>query len=306
MTLKQKTLSRSVSFTGVGLHNGQRTSVTLSPSMANTGIVFFKEGRNGERHTIPLDPFSITDTQLCTALENDGNKVKTIEHFLAALSIVGIDNLAVHMNGSEMPILDGSAAGFLHLIREAGVVELGAAKKFIKITDTLEFHHEDKFVKIAPSDRFSMDFEIDFDNPAISSTEQHVITDLSDIKEVKDIMRSRTFGFISEIEYLQSIGLVKGGSMDNAIVLDQYKVLNQDGLRCRNEFVNHKMLDAIGDLYVCGMPIIGKLTAYKTGHFVNNQFLRNLLSSESYEIITLDEQDSSHAEQPLEEGVFAF
>lgn len=304
--LRQKTISKSVSFTGVGLHSGEKVSVTLAPSMPNRGIVFFKEDKNGERFTIPLDPFSITDTQLCTALENEGQKVKTIEHFLAALSILGIDNLSVYMDGSEMPILDGSASGFLHLIREAGISELSAPKKIIKITDTFEFHHEDKFVKIAPSDKFSMDFEINFDNPAIANTEQRVITDFSDAKEVKDIMRSRTFGFIDEIEYLQSIGLVKGGSMDNAIVLDKYKVLNLDGLRCQNEFVNHKILDAIGDLYVCGMPIVGKLTAYKTGHFVNNQFLRNLLSSESYVILTEDSLDNSNAELPVNEGVFAF
>ena len=303
--MRQKTISKTVSFAGIGLHSGKMTYVTLSPALPNSGIIFYKEDGEGERHTIPLNPFFITDTQLCTALENDGHKVKTIEHFLAALSITGIDNLIIHMKGDEMPILDGSASGFLHLLRESGITELRACKKFIKINDVFEFHHEDKFVKIEPSSKFEVDFEIDFDNPAISSSEQRLVTDFKDKNELKEIMRSRTFGFIDEIEYLQSIGLVKGGSMDNAIVLDEYKVLNQDGLRCENEFVNHKILDAIGDLYVCGMPIIGKVTAYKTGHFVNNQFLRDLLKSNSYEIVELEELETEYADIP-NNGVMAF
>ena len=291
--MRQKTICNPTSFYGVGLHDGNKSTVYLSPLPVNSGIRFSKM-ENGIEHDLELSPNNIKDTQLCTALVSNNVKIKTIEHFLAALSMVGIDNIAVRMDGDEMPIMDGSALPFIIILHEAGIKEQKAFKKVIKITSPISAKLGDKTILIEPSNCFEIDFTIDFESEVISSRSQHIETNLKDSSEMSDIAKSRTFGFLNEIEYLQSIGLAKGGSLDNAIVIDEYKILNPGGLRTENEFINHKILDTIGDLYVMGMPIIGKLTAYKTGHALNNMLAREIaIRQDCYKIIELSDTERS-------------
>ncbi|MFS1427083.1 UDP-3-O-acyl-N-acetylglucosamine deacetylase [Vibrio splendidus] len=285
--MKQRTIRNVTSFSGVGLHSGRWSEVTICEAPPNTGIRFYQvvDGLSVE---IPLSEASITDTQLCSAIEYNGAKIKTVEHFLAALALLGIDNLFVHIDGDEIPILDGSANPFIYLLNEAGVMEQNAPKKVIRITKPIEVRLEDKWLRMEPHDCFSVDYTISFDHSKIQDTPQNAVIEFADIAGVRDIARSRTFGFLKEIEYLQSIGLVKGGSLDNAIVLDEYGIMNDNGLRCEAEFVNHKILDAIGDFYVSGIQIIGKITAYKSGHALNNMAFNKLLSTkDAWELVEL-------------------
>lgn len=294
-TMKQRTVKSATSFNGVGLHSGKMSEVTISEAPPNTGIRFYQT--IGDKTTeIPLSKAGVTDTQLCSAIEYNGAKIKTVEHFLAALALMGIDNLFVHVEGEEMPILDGSANPFVFLLNEVGIKEQNAPKKVIRVLSPIEVRVEDKWLRMEPCDRFCIDYTIDFDHAKIQDTPQQAFVDLSDDSGIRDVARSRTFGFLKEIEYLQSIGLVKGGSLDNAIVLDEYGILNDNGLRCEAEFVNHKILDAIGDFYIGGVQIVGKITAYKSGHALNNQAFTKLLSTEgAWELVEMKQPSQPQA-----------
>ena len=292
--IRQRTLKEIVKTTGMGLHSGRKVTLTLRPAAANTGIVYRRTDVNPPVD-FPADPESVRDTMLCTALVNDeGVRISTVEHLNAALAGMGIDNIVVEVDAPEIPIMDGSASPFVFLLQQAGVEEQNAPKRFIRIKKPVRFEDGDKWAEFVPFDGFRMDFEIEFNHPAIDSDEQRLLFDFSSQGFVKEISRARTFGFMRDIEYLQSQNLVLGGSFDNAIVLDEYRILNEEGLRFENEFVTHKVLDAIGDLYMCGHPIIGEFRAFKSGHGLNNQLLRSVLADqEAWEWVTFEEEATS-------------
>jgi UDP-3-O-[3-hydroxymyristoyl] N-acetylglucosamine deacetylase len=280
--------------TGVGLHSGRKVTLTLRPAAANTGVIYRRTDLNPPVD-FPADPESVRDTMLCTALVNDdGVRISTVEHLNAALAGVGIDNVVIEVDAPEIPIMDGSASPFVYLLQSAGIEELNTAKKFIRIKKPVRIEDGDKWAEIRPYNGFRLDFTIDFNHPAIESDDQKLVFEFSSQSFIKDISRARTFGFMRDIEYLQSQNLCLGGSFDCAIVLDDYRILNEDGLRFENEFVTHKVLDAVGDLYMCGHSILGELSAYKSGHALNNQLLRAVLADqEAWEWTTIeDEKDS--------------
>ena len=292
--IRQRTLKEIVKTTGVGLHSGRKVTLTLRPAATNTGVIYRRTDVNPPVD-FPADPESVRDTMLCTALVNDqGIRISTVEHLNAALAGMGIDNIIVEVDAPEIPIMDGSASPFVFLLQQAGVEEQNAAKRFIRIKKPVRFEDGDKWAEFKPFNGFRMDFEIEFNHPAIESDEQRLVFDFSSKRFVKEISRARTFGFMRDIEYLQSQNLVLGGSFDNAIVLDDYRILNEEGLRFENEFVTHKVLDAIGDLYMCGHPIIGEFRAFKSGHGLNNQLLRSVLADqEAWEWVTFEEEQTS-------------
>lgn len=275
--LKQRTLKQAVSATGVGLHNGEKVVMTLKPAAIDTGIVFKRTDLPGTPE-IQATPEAVHDTRLCSALEQNGARVSTVEHLMSALAGLGVDNVIVEVSASEIPIMDGSSGPFVYLLQSAGVQEQAAPKKFIRIKKTVEVKEADKWVKFEPYHGFKMDFTIDFAHPVFENSGKTVSIDFSDNAYIDEISRARTFGFMHEVEYLRANGLARGGSLDNAIVLDEYRVLNAEGLRYQDEFAKHKALDAIGDLYMLGHPILGAFTAYKSGHALNNQLLRALLA----------------------------
>ncbi len=279
--IKQRTISQEVNAVGVGLHKGEKVSITLRPASANTGVVFRR---------VDLDPvvdFSITpeavgDTQLCTCLINeDGVRLSTTEHLIAAVAALGIDNLVVELDSPEVPIMDGSSLPFIYLIQKAGISEQAVAKRFIQIKEKVRIEDGDKWAEIEPYNGFHIDFEIDFDHPAINESRQRIGLDITAKSFTEQISRARTFGFMRDIEYMHANNLALGGSMDNAVVLDEFKVLNPDGLRYDDEFVKHKILDCVGDLFMSGHNLLGKVTAYKSGHDLNNKLLRKLMATES-------------------------
>lgn len=299
--IKQRTLKKSVKSIGIGLHSGKKVTIELHPAPANTGIVYRRTDLT------PVVSFkseaqAVQETMLCTCLVNDaGEKISTIEHLSAALAGLGIDNLFIDVDAPEIPIMDGSASPFIFLLQSAGIAELNTAKKFIRVKKTIrvEDKEEGKWAELQPSDKgFSLDFKIDFDHPVFEGQNQHIEMQFSGDLFVKEISRARTFGFMKSIEYLQSNNLALGASLDNAIGLDEYRVLNPDGLRYEDEFVKHKVLDAIGDLYLSGHTILGHLAAYKTGHALNNKLLCALLADqEAWEMVTFEEPVS---ESPVE------
>lgn len=278
--LKQRTLKTAISTTGVGLHNGEKVTLTLRPAAADTGIVF-KRVDLPQPNEILARPSAVNDTRLCSAVEIDGVRVATVEHIMSALAGLGIDNAYIEVNASEMPIMDGSAGPFIFLLREAGIVEQAASKKFIRIKKTVEVIDGDKWVRFDPYHGFKVEFTIAFNHPVFEGMVNQVSMDFASDSYVQEISRARTFGFMHEVEYLRSNGYARGGSLDNAIVLDEYCILNLDGLRYDNEFVKHKALDAIGDIYMLGYPLLGAFSAYKSGHRLNNQLLRALMSDAS-------------------------
>ncbi len=278
--LKQRTLKTAISTTGVGLHNGEKVTLTLRPAAADTGIVF-KRVDLPQPNEILARPSAVNDTRLCSAVEIDGVRVATVEHIMSALAGLGIDNAYIEVNASEMPIMDGSAGPFIFLLREAGIVEQAASKKFIRIKKTVEVIDGDKWVRFDPYHGFKVEFTIAFNHPVFEGMVNQVSMDFASDSYVQEISRARTFGFMHEVEYLRSNGYARGGSLDNAIVLDEYRILNLDGLRYDNEFVKHKALDAIGDIYMLGYPLLGAFSAYKSGHRLNNQLLRALMSDAS-------------------------
>lgn len=287
--LRQCTIKKPISATGVGLHNGEKVTLTLKPSAIDTGIVFKRVDLSAP-NTIQAKPEAVQDTRLCSALELNGARVATVEHIMSAVAGLGIDNLLIELDASEIPIMDGSAGPFVFLLQEAGIEEQDAAKKFIKVIKTVEVVEDDKWVRFEPYHGFKLDFTIAFDHPVFEHSGNNVKMDFSADSYIQEISRARTFGFMHEVEFLRSNGLARGGSLDNAIVLDEYRVLNEDGLRYDDEFVKHKALDAIGDLYMIGHPILGAFYAYKSGHALNNQLLRALVKDTSaWEYVTFDQ-----------------
>ena len=290
--IRQRTLRNAIKATGVGLHTGDKVYLTLNPAPVDTGIVFRRVDLNPVVE-IPARAENVGDTMLSTSLHANGQKVSTVEHLLAAMAGLGIDNAYIDVSAPEVPIMDGSAGPFVFLIQSAGIEEQNAAKKFIRIKRKVTVEDDDKVASFLPFDGFKVSFTIDFDHPVFRDRTAHADIDFSSSSFVKEISRARTFGFMHEIEYLRSKGLARGGSVDNAIVVDDYRILNQDGLRYDDEFVRHKVLDAIGDLYLLGHPLIGAFSGYKSGHQLNNLLLRELLEQPSaWEEVTFDDVEA--------------
>jgi UDP-3-O-[3-hydroxymyristoyl] N-acetylglucosamine deacetylase len=305
--LKQRTLKSVNRAVGVGLHSGERVELTLRPAAPNTGIVFRRVDLPNPVD-IKLDPFAVVDTRMATTLGRDGAKVRTAEHLLSACAGLGIDNLWIDINAEEVPILDGSSASFVFLLQTAGIEEQNAPKRFIRVKKPVEVREgagaELKLARLEPHLGYKLTFEIDFGHPAIDGTGQSVTFDFATQNYAKEIARARTFGFTHEVEYLRTHGLGRGGSMDNAIVMDDYRVLNSDGLRYDDEFVKHKILDAIGDLAVAGLPLLGAYSAHRSGHAMNNKLLRALLADETaYDILTVD--DAAQDAEAIRRGMGA-
>jgi UDP-3-O-[3-hydroxymyristoyl] N-acetylglucosamine deacetylase len=287
--LKQRTLRDSIRATGIGLHSGAKVYMTLRPAPANTGIVFRRLDLP-EPVDIPADALSVTQTTLGTTLERGAGKVATVEHLMSAFAGLGIDNAFIDLTAPEVPIMDGSAAPFVFLLQSAGIEEQNAAKRFIRIVRPVVVEEGDKWARLTPHDGFRVNFEIDFDHPVLRKHRQKASLEFSTTAFLKEISRARTFGFLRDVETLRSHDLALGGSMDNAIVMDEYRVLNEDGLRFRDEFVRHKILDALGDLYLLGSSLIGEFSGFKCGHKLNNLLLRALLAApDAYEAVVFDE-----------------
>ena len=297
--LKQRTLKSLIRAAGVGLHSGVKVNIALRPAAPNTGLVFRR---------IDLDPvvdlpalaLLVGDTRMCSCLERDGVKVGTIEHLMSAFAGLGIDNAFVDLDAAEVPILDGSASPFVFLIQSAGIEEQPVAKKFIRVTRPIEVRESDKsgdkWARFEPYDGYKLTFSIVFKHPAIDRTGQKVTIDFAEHSYVREVSRARTFGFMQEVEWLRENGLAQGGGLDNAVVLDEYRVLNADGLRYSDEFVKHKVLDAIGDLYLLGHPLLASFSAHKSGHALNNALARALLNTpEAWEYASFEDQ----AQAPL-------
>jgi UDP-3-O-[3-hydroxymyristoyl] N-acetylglucosamine deacetylase len=278
--LFQRTLAQTIRATGVGLHSGNKVELTLRPAPADHGIVFRRVDLDPPV-SFKADARLVHDTRMCTALECDGARVGTVEHLLSAIAGLGIDNLLIDLTASEVPIMDGSAAPFVFLLQSAGVLEQDARKRFIRVVKPIELHDGDKWVRLEPHSGFRITLSIDFAHPATRGSAGSVCIDFANQSYVRDVSRARTFGFMHEVEALRANGLALGGSLDNAIVMDEFRVLNHDGLRTPNELVTHKVLDAIGDLYLAGHPIIGAFTGHKSGHALNNRLVRALLDDPS-------------------------
>jgi UDP-3-O-[3-hydroxymyristoyl] N-acetylglucosamine deacetylase len=275
--LKQRTVKSSVRATGVGLHTGQKVAITLRPAHPNTGIVFRRVDL-----ARPVDiralAGNVTDARLCSTLEQDGAKVATVEHLMSAFAGLGIDNVYVDLTGGEVPIMDGSAAPFVFLIQSAGIEEQSAPKRFMRMRRPVQVEEGDKWARLEPYDGFRLSFSIEFEHPVMERSAQSVTVDFAETSYVREVSRARTFGFMQDVEALRSGGLALGGSLENAIVMDEYRVLNADGLRYADEFVRHKLLDALGDVYLIGHPIVGAFSAHKSGHALNNQLVRRVLA----------------------------
>jgi len=288
----QKTISKKVSIQGVGLHSGDAVTLSLLPAKPDSGITFVRKDLNSN-NTIKVDPFLVSDTRLCSTLEKESAKVMTVEHLMSALYAYSIDNIIIEISGIEVPILDGSSNPFIYLIQSGEPINQEREKKFIKVKKALKYEIEGKFAMLEPYDGFKIDFSIDFPHPVFADRNNSISIDYYKDSYVDEIARARTFGFMQEVEYLRSNGLAKGGSLDNAIVMDEYKIINNDRLRYEDEFVRHKVLDAFGDLYLTGHALIGKFSAFKSGHEINNQLLRLLMKDKnSYDLVSLVESDS--------------
>lgn len=287
--LRQRTLKNSIRATGVGLHTGHKVYMTLRPAPADHGIVFHRTDLE-PAVTVKADALAVGETTLATTLVQGKIRIQTVEHLLSAMAGLGIDNAIVELSSDEVPIMDGSAGPFVFLLQSAGIQELDAPKKFIRIKRPVQVHEDDKWARFDPFDGYKVNFCIDFDHPAFDSDVQTLSVDFSSTTFVKEVSRARTFGFMRDIEFLRSHNLARGGSMDNAVVLDDYRVLNADGLRYDNEFVRHKILDAIGDLYLLGCGLIGSYTGYKSGHALNNKLLRAMIADRSaWEAVSFDD-----------------
>jgi UDP-3-O-[3-hydroxymyristoyl] N-acetylglucosamine deacetylase len=290
---KQRTLKSSIRATGVGLHTGEKVAMTLRPAQPNTGIVF-RRIDTPRPVEVRADAFSVTDTRMCSTIEQDGVKVATVEHLMSAFAGLGIDNAYVDLTGSEVPIMDGSAAPFVFLIQSAGIAEQPAPKRFMRIKRPIEVRDGDKWARFEPYDGFKLTFSIVFDHPVFEKSAKEATVDFAETSYAKEVARARTFGFMQDVETLRSNGLAMGGSMENAIVMDEYRVLNADGLRYADEFVKHKLLDAIGDLYLIGHPIIGAFVAHKSGHGLNNRLLRETRArQDAWEFVTFQREEDA-------------
>jgi UDP-3-O-[3-hydroxymyristoyl] N-acetylglucosamine deacetylase len=286
--IQQRTLKNVIRATGVGVHTGEKVLMTLHPASIDTGIVFRRIDCNPVVE-IPAKAEFVGDTRFCTTLMRDNVRIGTVEHLLSALAGLGIDNLYIDLSAAEVPIMDGSSGPFVFLLQSAGIQLQKAPKKFIRIKQAIEVHHEDKWARVEPHDGFKVAFQIEFDHPVIRSTEQYSVLDFSTTSYVKEVSRARTFGFLKDFEWLRANNLAQGCSLDNAIALDEYRVLNEDGLRYDDEFVRHKILDAVGDLYLLGHSMIGAFKGHKSGHAVNNKLIRELLANaEAWEVVTFE------------------
>lgn len=291
--IRQRTLKNVIRATGVGLHSGKKVYLTLRPAPVDTGIVFVRTDLDPEVQ-IPAQATNVTDTTLCTALSRNGEKVATVEHLMSAFAGLGIDNAHVDLSAPEVPIMDGSAGPFVFLIQSAGILEQNAAKKFIRIKREIVVREGDKEALFLPHQGFKVSFAIDFDHPVFEDQKQTATVDFSTTSFVREVSRARTFGFMRDLEYLRSNNLALGGSLDNAIVVDDYRIVNDGGLRYDDEFVKHKVLDAIGDLYQLGHSLIGEFRGVKSGHALNNQLCRALLEQpEAWEIVTFEDESAT-------------
>ncbi len=290
--IKQRTLKNVIRATGVGLHSGEKVYLTLRPAGVNVGIVFRRVDFDVPV-VIPAKAENVGDTQLSTTLIQDGVRVSTVEHLLSAIAGLGIDNIFIDLSAAEVPIMDGSAGPFVFLLQSAGIEEQNAAKRYIRIKKEVRVEDGDKWASFVPFEGFKVGFSIEFEHPVFKSRVQEACIDFSSTSFVKEISRARTFGFMKDIEMLRERNLALGGSMDNAIVVDDFRVLNEDGLRYEDEFVKHKILDAIGDLYLLGHSLIGEFKGHKSGHELNNKLLRALLvQQDAWEEVTFEEEDT--------------
>jgi UDP-3-O-[3-hydroxymyristoyl] N-acetylglucosamine deacetylase len=286
--LKQRTLKNSIRATGVGLHTGKKVLMVLRPAPANSGIVFRRTDLD-EPADVPARAGNVSQTTLGTSLTSGSATVSTVEHLMSALAGLGIDNLVVELSAGEVPIMDGSAGPFVFLLQSAGIEEQNAAKRFVRIKKSVKVEDGDKWARFDPYDGFRVNFEIEFDHPVFKRRSQVASMDFSTTTFLREVSRARTFGFMRDLEYMRARNLALGGTLDNAIVLDDYRILNEDGLRYEDEFVKHKILDAIGDLYLLGHSLIGEFSGYKSGHGLNNQLLRALVADEAaWEEVTFD------------------
>ena len=278
--LKQRTLSNSIRASGVGLHSGEKVNMTLRPAAKDTGIIFRRLDIEPIQQ-IPARAESVIDTMLGTTIAKKNASVMTVEHILAAFAGLGIDNALIDLDGPEVPIMDGSSASFIFLIESAGIEEQNASKKFLRIKKNIRVEDGEKFAEFKPYNGYRISFEIDFDHPMIKSKLTKLSVDFSTLTFLKEISRARTFGFLKEIETLRSKNLALGGSLDNAIVFDDYRILNQDGLRYQDELVRHKILDVVGDLYLMGHILVGEFNGYKSGHELNNKLILKLYTDQT-------------------------
>jgi UDP-3-O-[3-hydroxymyristoyl] N-acetylglucosamine deacetylase len=290
--LRQRTIQKAISTKGVGLHSGRRVEITLRPAAPNTGIVFHRVDLP-QVVDLPALADQVGNTRMASVLQQGNVRVSTVEHLMSALAGLGIDNLHIDITAEEVPIMDGSAGTFVYLLRSAGLEEQAAPKRFLRVLKPIEVREgqgaDEKWARLEPYEGFALSFAIDFKHPAINSTANYAEVDFEKDSYVKTIARARTFGFASEVEALRAAGLARGGSLDNAIVMDEYRVLNSDGLRYEDEFVKHKILDAIGDLYLIGKPLVARYVASKSGHGLNNQLARALLAQQdSWEMVTYE------------------
>lgn len=305
--LKQRTIKQVVKSTGVGLHSGTKVELTLRPAPADSGIIFRR---------VDLDPIidlparatDVGDTRMASTLHKEGAKVSTVEHLMSACAGLGIDNMYVDLTAEEVPIMDGSASSFVFLMQQAGLQEQSAAKKFIRVKKEIEVRQgsgdREIWARLEPYEGFKLKFFIEFNHPAVDGTGQTAEIDFSLESYVKDVARARTFGFMQDMETLRGLGLIRGGSLENAIVMDEYRILNTDGLRYENEFVRHKILDAIGDLYLIGHPLLASYNAHKSGHMLNNLLVRALLEQpDAYDIVTFEKAELAPADYARQAGL---
>lgn len=290
--LTQRTIKNTIQTTGIGLHSGEKVFLTFHPASDNHGVVF-KRSDVPDAPAIKVHAETVVSTQLATTIAHSSMpkaSISTVEHLMSALCGLGIDNIFIEVSAPEIPIMDGSAAPFIYLIQKAGIVEQEAPKKFIKIKKAVDYREGDKIARLEPYDGFKLDFTIDFNHPVIEQTNQKHVCEFTSQYFIEAISRARTFGFMRDLEMMREKNLALGGSMDNAIVVDDYRILNNDGLRYDDEFVRHKVLDAVGDLYMLGHPIMGKFTGYKAGHGMNNLLIRELMKSKSnFEFVTFED-----------------
>lgn len=291
--LKQRTLKSLVRATGVGLHSGTKVTLVLRPAQPDTGVVFRRVDLDPPVD-IAANPFTVGDTRMASCLEKNGAKIATVEHLMSALAGLGVDNLYVDVDAAEIPIMDGSAAPFVFLLQSAGIEEQNAAKKFVRIKKTVEVRDGDKWARLSPYEGFRLSFSIVFNHPAVNQTGSAVTIDFADNRYIQEVARARTFGFMQDVEALHDQGLAQGGSLENVIVMDEYRVLNAEGLRYGDEFAKHKLLDAIGDLYLIGHPLLGEFSAHKSGHALNNQLLRALLAdAKAWDFVTFEQDEAT-------------
>jgi UDP-3-O-[3-hydroxymyristoyl] N-acetylglucosamine deacetylase len=290
--IKQRTLKSQVRATGVGLHTGEKVTMVLRPAPIDTGVVFCRSDLPGNP-AIPAHALNVSNTTMATVIEKAGTRVSTVEHLMSAFAGLGIDNVFVDVSAEEVPIMDGSAGTFVFLIQSAGIEEQAAAKRYVRVLKRIEIADGDKSVRLEPFDGFKIGFSIEFSHPVFDAATSEVEVDFAEVSFVREVSRARTFGFTQEVEMLRTKGLARGGSLDNAIVIDDFRVLNAEGLRMDDEFVRHKLLDAVGDLYTLGRPLIGAFYGRKSGHALNNLLLRKLIADTSaWEEVTFDKLES--------------